>query len=36
MVPYFQQSMNGEFTKSIKEDMQKEMEVHINKLYYDL
>lgn len=36
MVPYFQQSMNGEYLKSIKEEMQKQMEVYINKLYHGL
>ncbi len=36
MVPYFQQSMNGEYHKSIREDMQKQMEVNIHKLYHGL
>lgn len=36
MVPYFQQCMNGQYLKSIREDMQKQMEVYIRKLYHGL
>jgi len=36
MVPYFQQSMNGEYLKSIRDDMQKQMEVYIRELYHGL